>query len=147
MKKIETVEEARMVIRTCEACGDYVDMAAALSEYDAVWDSDAESLLSEAYRIVEESNPVTLGLCRGRHDLPVDKYIFEEIVDVNDFDKMYLQAVKAIPVNCTRIDLYVTGLTAAAMSVVRACAHFGIALVCYNFDRETGKYIPQRVLG
>lgn len=147
MKKIENVEEANRIISICASCADYVDMADALSEYDAVWDSDAESLLSEAYRIVEESNPVTLGLCRGRHDLPVDKYIFEEIVDVNDFDKMYLQAVKAIPANCTRIDLYMTGLTAAAMAVVRACNHFGIALVCYNYDRDTGKYIPQRVLG
>lgn len=147
MKKINTVEEAKQIVRICEGCSDYVDMADALSDYGCVWDSDAESLLSEAYDVIEKSNMVSLGLCRGRHELPVDKYVFDEINDVNNTDAMYARAIKAIPVGCTRIDLYITGLTAAAMSVVRACAHFGIALVCYNFDRETGKYIPQRVLG
>lgn len=86
------------------------------------------------------------GLCKGRHSVPVTDYIFPEEIDPTDFDGMTRMANAAIPDDADAIDLYVTGLTAATLAVVSVCESRMIGLTAYHFDRETGDYLPQRVL-
>ena len=88
----------------------------------------------------------TFGLCSGRHDIPVEKYLFDTISDPTDFDSMYKQAVAAIPADCTELAVYVTGLTAAMLAVVRACNDLNISLVAYHYDRDNGVYVEQTVI-
>lgn len=93
-----------------------------------------------------------IGLIRGRHEiLEVEgRYIFIEELDPTDVKgtegKAYsvLAAIKRIGEK--HIDLYVTGLTMALVSVMNAAKKHGMKITLYHFDRETGKYFPQEVL-
>ena len=88
----------------------------------------------------------TFGLCSGRHDIPVDKYLFDTISDPTDFDSMYMDVVSAIPVDCTELCVYVTGLTAAMLTVVRVCDEMDIGLTAYHYDRNKGVYVAQKII-
>ena len=87
----------------------------------------------------------TMGLCAGRHDVPVQDFIFKEILNPTDYQWMEATAERAIPSNCNELDIYVTGLTPAMLAVVKVCERRGITLTAMNFDRETGKYLEQLV--
>ena len=90
---------------------------------------------------------VSAGLVRGRHEMPVTAYIFENVENVLVFDALPRGAsafVGGIPAG-SGLELYVTGLTAATAEVIRACAVAGVALTLRHFDRETGLYIPQEI--
>ena len=115
------------------------------------------------------NNKVIVGLCAGRHHLPVNEYVFPESVDPTDFDAMYKIADKFIEekvgiyigqdsplssndytdIMCWKgeksLVVYVTGLSAALAAVIRACAYNGVRLTLMHFNRETGEYIPQRM--
>ena len=102
-------------------------------------------------------NPV--GLCAGRHPLPVVGYIFEEVVDVHDFTAMQEIADKYVRENCDvreivddcgnsvyvggDLQVVVTGLTALTAAVMAACMWYGVRLTLWHYDRETGEYMPQ----
>lgn len=117
----------------------------------------------------QELSEIRVGLVRGRHELPVDMYIFDDIADVFDFDGMYetaeafiLQSVGVHRVTGRGINsasymddevywgdsvlvVYVTGLTAALAAVIAACASYGVALVLMHYDRDTDDYQPQTI--
>lgn len=87
------------------------------------------------------------GLVRGRHPLPVDSYIFDEVADVLDFASMRAvveEFVAGISAG-SEIEVYVTGLTACTAEVIRSCALHGVGLTLYHFDRDSGGYVPQRL--
>ena len=112
---------------------------------------------------------VEVGLVKGRHEMPVSRYVFEAIADPTDFEGMarvasdfVLQEVGIIirvgrPLNgadytdlpcytgVCELVVYVTGLTAAAAAVIRACAIYGVTLTLMHYDREAGGYVPQRI--
>ena len=120
-------------------------------------------------RLAEKKQPIKVGLVRGRHELPTDTYIFDEIEDVFDFDGMYETAVVFIQQNIgvtkkagrainsasytddevyrgdRELVVYVTGLTAALAAVIAACAAWGVQLTLMHYDRETGDYRPQPI--
>ena len=93
-----------------------------------------------------------IGSIRGRHEIPEveGRYIFIEELDPTDVKgtegKAYsvLAAIKRIGEK--HIDLYVTGLTMAVISVINAARRHGMKITVYHFDRETGKYFPQEVI-
>lgn len=93
-----------------------------------------------------------IGLIKGRHEIPEveGRYIFIEELDPTDVKeaegKAYsvLAAIKRMGEK--HIDLYVTGLTMALVSVMNATKKLGMSITLYHFDRETGKYFPQEVL-
>ena len=90
---------------------------------------------------------ISVGLVRGRHEMPVEGYIFENVENVLDFAFLREGAEKfvaGIPADAG-LELYVTGLTAATAEVIRACAVAGVALTLRHFDRETGLYVPQKI--
>lgn len=85
-------------------------------------------------------------LCSGRHSTPATDAIFPAEVDPTDFDALYRTADGAIFQGATAIDLYVTGLSQALLSVVSVCVDRGISLTAFHFDRATGEYLPQNIL-
>lgn len=87
-----------------------------------------------------------LGLIRGRHEIPQvkDNYIFDKIEDVKDTKAMYQIAFEKIK-QYEYIDLYVTGLTVALISVINVCIDNNIELTLYHYDIESGEYYPQKV--
>ena len=88
-----------------------------------------------------------LGLCKDRHPAPVKDGLFPKwVMDTHDPEKMYQQAKEAVPQDCGRLALYVTGLTVAIMAVVRVCAERQIELVCYGYDKVKEVYYKQEVL-
>ena len=86
------------------------------------------------------------GLCKGRHEIPVKDFIFDEIADPTDFEGMAKWANDVIPLDATEIEVYVTGLTPAMLAVSRICFGGKIDLTAMNYDRESGKYLPQTVM-
>lgn len=92
---------------------------------------------------------VTLGLCQGRHTLPVEDYIFPMEINPLDLVGLRNQAIRKIE-DCldryNEIELYVTGLTVALVEVINACRQFGIKLTLFHYDRDTCEYYPQEVL-
>lgn len=95
--------------------------------------------------------PLVIGLCKGRHELPVDDYVFETIVDPTDYDWMrsYAEAVlddRFERGNHGAVVLYVTGLTAALGAVVRYCSDRDIPLALQHYDREADAYWSQIVI-
>lgn len=112
---------------------------------------------------------LTVGLIKGRHDLPVQEYIFDNIEDVLNFDDIHRQVVdflkKEVGVEvgtglglngCGNDDVaifrgkkaltvYVTGLTAATAAVIQLCALNGVELTLMHYDSVVGDYKAQRI--
>lgn len=128
--------------------------------------------IEKAYTIPE--NAVVVGLCAGRHDMPVSDFIFPQVVDPTDFRGMsrtvdaFLDTRVGTHIswgprrNAASMDdedgveficgdrplvVYVTGLTACVAAVIRSCVYNGVDLTLLHYDRTTGEYIPQVVLG
>jgi hypothetical protein len=88
---------------------------------------------------------MTLGLCRGRHDIPgVEEYIYPGEVNPLDLDGMKRTVHSALK-NCNRLDLYVTGLTVALVEVINYCCYNYIPLTLWHYNRDSGEYYPQTV--
>ena len=87
----------------------------------------------------------TLGLCEGRHELPVEGYVFGNIVDPTDLQGMMNTAHEALQ-NVESLEVYVTGLTVACTTVIRYCINNLIPVKLMHFDRESGSYYPQVIL-
>lgn len=111
-----------------------------------------------------------VGLIRGRHDMPVEKYIFDSSIEdvfnysgifdhIVDFlvEKVGIEQGTDIAINeadqcdvlCFRgkmeLIVYVTGLTCVTAELIKACAMNGVRLTLMNFDVNTGKYVPQKI--
>lgn len=87
-----------------------------------------------------------LGLCKGRHEIPnVSEYVFDTEIDPTNIQALNCQAAKVLA-GANHVDLYVTGLSVALLSVVRFCILSDISLTCYHYNRDTGEYYPQQVV-
>lgn len=115
-------------------------------------------------------NKIICGLCKGRHEIPVDKYVFDGEIDPMDFDGMYDTAIEFVNYNCDvrvsmsynapnqltyddvealvgdAIVVYVTGLTATLCALVSACQRYGVPVTAMHYNRESGEYEPQVIL-
>lgn len=112
---------------------------------------------------------LTVGLCAGRHQMPVQEYIFPEPISVFDPEAINYHAAEWVENHCglhrrwgiglnqadnddvlvfsgeVELVLYVTGLTVATAAVIRACALNGVALTLMHYDPQRGEYYPQEV--
>ena len=86
-------------------------------------------------------------LCAGRHCTPAEASIFQETLNPLEIEELHRIADAAIPTDTTELVVYVTGLTVAMLSVVRVCLERGISLTAMHYDRESGNYYPQLVVG
>lgn len=64
---------------------------------------------------------IKLGLCKGRHELPVKDY------------------------DSGKLELYVTGLSVALVSVLNVCRILNINVLLYHYNRDTDNYYKQEV--
>ena len=110
-------------------------------------------------------NALEVGLIKGRHEMPVDKYIIEkEIADVFDFTSISEQIKQFLIENCNlrvevdcpidaycdtechrgdALKVYVTGLTAVTAELIKLCAINGVKLTLMHYNSATGDYVPQ----
>lgn len=117
------------------------------------------------------NNTVTVGLIKGRHEMPVNDYIFENAIkDVHNYDTIrnhimtfietevgiytttYYQAINQIDYAETEILIgkrnlvvYVTGLTCVTAELIKCCALNGIHLTLMNFDSVNNGYKAQHI--
>ena len=87
-----------------------------------------------------------VGLCEGRHEIPgLNDYIFGEIKDPMDFKELeYIAGMWVEEANKAGVDLislYVTGLTPALTSVIKACAIRDLALELMHCFKPYYKWI------
>lgn len=90
-----------------------------------------------------------MALCEGRHEIPqaVDGSIFGNTIDPLDPNGLQAEAKSKLrELDIKSLDLYVTGLTVALISVLNACRELEIEVTLYHYDRESGNYYPQQVL-
>lgn len=97
----------------------------------------------------EEVDHASMALCEGRHAIPQaeDGAIFGHTI--NPLEPQGLQAEgesKLRELDIKSLDLYVTGLTVALISVLNACRQLGIVVTLYHYDRKEDNYYPQQVL-
>ena len=105
---------------------------------------------------------VKVGLIRGRHEMPVSAYIFDEIEDMFDYKSIYDHIAdfirNEVGIECHRgsgihtnkgkkvLIVYVTGLTSVACALVDVCNKLGVPLGLMHYDRNADSYRMQ-VLG
>lgn len=113
---------------------------------------------------------IKVGLINGRHNMPVNEYIFDKIEDVLDFQKMnqtiysFLESrigiseVTSTGINqidysdvaCLRgnkkLIVYCTGLTAAVAQLIKLCMLNGISLSLMHYDKDTDDYVEQQII-
>ena len=113
---------------------------------------------------------IKVGLVKGRHDMPINDYIFDEIKDVLDFDKMnqiiysFLESkvgisnITSIGINqadysdvlCVRgnkkLVVYCTGLTAAVAELIKVCMLNGVSLSLMHYNRDNDDYVEQQII-
>ena len=84
-----------------------------------------------------------VGLIAGRHELPVEGYIFEQdITNVFDFEYIQKTVCKKLG-GFSNVTVYVTGLTLVTVEVIKFCVSRDINLTLMHFNRELGTYVPQ----
>lgn len=110
---------------------------------------------------------VTVGLIKGRHEMPVDEYIFDSVENVLDFSAIHKVVCDFVENrvgistsfgNCvnqndytdiqrfvgkSELVVYVTGLTPVVASLIEVCARNGVCLTLMHFNVTDGTYVPQ----
>ena len=88
------------------------------------------------------------GLCEGRHpEQPVKEGIFaHNIARPSDVKNLEDIANKRIPIDCDRLAVYISGMTAAVIAVVNVCRMRNIQLTLYHYNKWSKVYYKQEVL-
>lgn len=108
---------------------------------------------------------VRVGLCEGHHSVPVEGYIFPAEIDpldiagmrkkISDFFESHLEwgtHVRPsqwsyddyyVETSDDYVHLFVSDLTVAVAEVIHYCYDYGITLILFHYDRDTGEYYPQ----
>lgn len=86
------------------------------------------------------------GLCRGRHKMPIDNYIYpENSSDPTDVQSLTTQAAKILP-QSDSVAIYVTGLTVALVAALNVCRTRNISVTLLHYNAATGEYYAQTVV-
>ena len=86
------------------------------------------------------------GLISGRHAMPVDEYVFDEIENMFSFFDLEVKALSSIEKTSDLLVLYVTGLTVATVSVFNVAKKLGYKeVVLKHYNRDNGLYESQWV--
>lgn len=89
-----------------------------------------------------------LNLCQARHTTPVtDSFFNYEIEDVTNISALQDFANKRLEsLRVQTLNIYVTGLTVALVTVINACHSQGVKLTLWHYDRDSNDYYKQDVL-
>ena len=86
------------------------------------------------------------GLISGRHAMPVEEYVFDEIEDMFRFFDLEVKALSSIEKTSDLLVLYVTGLTVATISLINVAKKLGYKdVVLKHYNRDNGLYESQWV--
>lgn len=92
---------------------------------------------------------IRCGLCEGRHEIPTNKFIFPTVINPTDLDWQYDVALKSMIelgiIEDREMELYVTGLTVALITVLNICKIYDISVTLLHYDRNTNDYYEQEV--
>lgn len=89
-----------------------------------------------------------IGLCEGRHPLPVTEYVFGSLIEdptnVNALELAADEFMRNLIPNCL-LELYVTGLSVALIAAINAASKYiNIRnIVLMHYDSKTNTYYPQ----
>lgn len=103
---------------------------------------------------------IKVGLCKGRHPLPVDDYLFPEVVE-NPFDfKSHEQTVvnwvdshpdieweEGAQLSNKMVRIYVTGLTPVLTATISAFVTSFVRFELAHYNRDTGEFVVQKMFG
>lgn len=84
-------------------------------------------------------------LCAGRHTGNMQG-IFPKNIESMDARVLERRADEIIPIDCEKLELYVTGFAMAVLSVVKVCVKRNIRLTAYNYNPKYHMYTRQEVL-
>lgn len=87
-----------------------------------------------------------IGVCEGRHEMPVDKFVFGQQVNPLDVIGLETQAEKRLlelKGNCNQLHLYVTGLTVAVIAVIKVALEMFDSVVLLHYNRDSNSYYQQ----
>lgn len=92
-----------------------------------------------------------IGAVRGRHEMPVDKFVFDEAITNFDIKAIEGHVNTVLSKEVFRHDgetfdevrLYVTGLTVVTTSVVKWCFDNDVLLLLMHYDNEKRDYVEQ----
>lgn len=108
-------------------------------------------VVGDDFQIIKEDKKIKkmkkmkLGLCEGRHPIEgIEGYVFTSTLNPTDISYMSQVCHERLEF-CNGLDLYVTGLTVALVTVINYCCQNYIPLTLWHFDRDTGDYYPQKV--
>lgn len=93
---------------------------------------------------------LTIGLCSGRHDLPVTDFIFDNgditfPINPNALLDTVTSKLSNKITSGDKLDVFVTGLTPATVAVIKFCSINGIKLTLKHFDRDSNGFIDDVV--
>lgn len=89
-----------------------------------------------------------VGLCEGRHPLPVNEYVFGSVIedptDVDGLEEIAEEFFRNLIPDCL-LELYVTGLSVALIAAINvASKYINIKnIVLMHYDSKTNTYYPQ----
>lgn len=92
-----------------------------------------------------------IGAVRGRHEMPVDKFVFDEAITNFDIKAIEDHVNTVMNKEVFRHDgetfdevrLYVTGLTVVTTSVVKWCFSHDVGLLVMHYDNVAQDYVEQ----
>lgn len=92
-----------------------------------------------------------IGAVRGRHEMPVDKFVFDEAITNFDIKAIEDHVNTVMNKEVFRHDgktfdevrLYVTGLTIVTTSVVKWCFSHDVGLLVMHYDNVAQDYVEQ----
>ena len=97
-----------------------------------------------------------VGLCQGRHEMPVTDFVFMN--EVNPLDVRGLESKAEASLlrllglaadesreQAVHVEIYVSGLTVALVAAMNVCMAYRWLLTLWHYNRETGTYFPQDV--
>ena len=92
-----------------------------------------------------------IGAVRGRHEMPVDKFIFDEAITNFDIRAIEDHVNTVLNQEVFRHDgetfdevrLYITGLTVVTTSVVKWCFSHDVGLSLMHYDSVKQDYVEQ----
>lgn len=121
-------------------------------------------------KIKKDNEKVIVGLCAGRHEMPVNEYIFNKVDDIFNFksqekivmkfleEKVGVEISSSVGINqadhtdilCYKgkkaLVVYITGLTCLTATLIKCCIFNGVSLTLMHFDSASGQYVPQIIL-
>lgn len=96
------------------------------------------------------SKNMKVGLIRDRHRIPVDVFVFDFVRNPINIEQLNIESYNALSEikrqGIEHIDLYVTGLTTALVSVLNSCKELELDVTLWHHNKQTGGYFRQEVL-